>query len=91
MDENTIQTPTEADATEQPTEVKPTRLQVFVQKHPRAAKVAAITGALTTLIGAVSLTKTVQSNRHHAIAAGDHAKESLDELAATVSPTDTEA
>lgn len=90
MAENPIKTP---DAPVDPSteETEPTRLQVFVNKHPRAAKIVAITGAVTAVIGASHVTRTVSARRHHIVQAGDHAKEALDELSASVSPTDSEA
>lgn len=90
MDEKPTPQDPQAEATEPQTdEVKPTRLQSFVNKHPRAAKVVAITGAVTAALGAVQIARTAQANRHHAIAAGDHAQESLRELSATVTPQET--
>lgn len=83
MDETT-QTP-EA-LTEPQLEVTPSRLQTFVNKHPRAAKVTAIIGAVTTAVGAVHLTRTVQANRRHVEQAGEHAKEALIDLSTAVSP-----
>lgn len=89
-DAQTPEQPTEATITDQP-ENAPTRLQVFVNKHPRAAKVVAIVGAVTTAVGAVQITRTVRSNKEHLELAGDHASAALDELAATTSPDATEA
>lgn len=89
MEENTQTTPT-ADVTPVAPEAQPTRLQNFVNKHPRAAKVVAITGAVTAAFGAVHFTRTVQANKDHAKAAGDHARDALNELANTASPTDTD-
>ncbi len=82
-----------AEATENPAldEVDPTRLQVFVNKHPRAAKIVAVTGAVAAVVGVSHLTRTVAARKHHLAQAGDHAKEALDELSASVSPTDPEA
>jgi hypothetical protein len=88
MAENTPHTP---DESVDPTETQPTRLQVFVNNHPRIAKVTAITGAVTSVAGAVVVAKTVQANRAHVEAAGEHAKEALNELSTAVSPDDTEA
>lgn len=89
MAENAPQTSPETPETDE--NVEPTRLQVFVNKHPRAAKITAIVGGVTAVAGAVHFTRTVQSNRAHVQQAGDHAKEALTELSTAVSPTDTEA
>lgn len=92
MAETTNETPSETNVpTDESSEVQPSRLQNFVNKHPRAAKVAAITGAVGTAIGVVCMTKTLQANKEHLDAAGDHAKEALHELSTSVSPQDPEA
>lgn len=83
--------PKAAVITDLPEEVTPTRLQSFVTKHPRIAKIATITGGVAAVIGTVQVARTVSARRHHLVEAGDHAKEALSELAATTSPTDTEA
>lgn len=73
--------------------VQPTRLQTFVTNHPRAAKLIAITGGVTAVLGTGIVTATVMKNKQHVILAGDHAKDALSELSTSVSPTtaDTEA
>lgn len=92
MDEPQTQEPTDAVKAEVKTEENaPTRLQNFVNKHPRAAKVTAIIGAVTTAAGALHFARTVHSNKEHLELAGAHASDALDELAATTSPDATEA
>lgn len=66
----------------------PTRLQAFTMKHPRAAKIVAITGAVTAVIGATHIARTVRARKDHLVSAGDHVGEALSEVAASVSPTD---
>jgi hypothetical protein len=82
------QTPVVDPSTEEQT---PTRLQSFVAKHPRAARIAALTGVVGTVTGAVCVTRTVAAKRSHLEEAADHAKEALSELAATVDPASPEA
>lgn len=67
-------------------EAEPTRLQNFVAKHPRATKIVAITGAVSSVVGVVCVAKTVKSNKAHLELAGENAKEVLHELSATVDP-----
>lgn len=69
-------------------EKAPSRLQNFVNNHPRAAKVVAVTGAATAAIGLVHITRTVKARKEHLVAAGEKAGEALSEVAASVSPTD---
>lgn len=89
MDETT-QTPTDqpSEATE---ESQPTRLQYFVNQHPRAAKVVTLVGAAAAAVGVVQVARTVNARRDHLEAAGDHIGEAAREVAASVSPTDTES
>lgn len=89
MAETNNETHTGADASEP--EVTPSRLQVFVNNHPRAAKVVAVTGAVTAAVGAVHITRTIAARKDHLSSAADHAGEALSEVAASVSPTDPEA
>lgn len=63
----------------------------FTNNHPRAAKVLAITGGIGTAVGAALLVGTVKSNKDHLDSAGEHAKEAVSELGASVTPGDTEA
>lgn len=69
----------------------PSRLQVFVNNHPRAAKVAAITGGVTAAVGMVQIARTLRANKDHLSSAVEHAGEAVSEVAASVSPSDTEA
>lgn len=90
MAENKNETPTVVNVNDEPEET-PGRLQVFVNKHPRAAKVVAISGGILAALGTVQIARTVHANRSHLELAGDHAKEAVSELSATVSPEDAEA
>jgi|KBSMisStaDraftv2_1062788.scaffolds.fasta_scaffold977147_2 hypothetical protein len=69
----------------------PTRLQSFVINHPRAAKVVAVTGAITAVAGAVAVTRNLRANRNELDSAAEHAELALSDLSSSVSPTDTEA
>lgn len=89
MTESTTQTP-EIVVDETPVETEPTRLQKFVCKHPRAAKVAAITGGITAAAGVAITANTMRKNKHHLDQAADAAKEALHEVSESVSPTDTD-
>lgn len=92
MAENTQTQTAEVVADEPQAEVQPTRLQVFVNKHPRAAKVLAVVGVTGTAIGGVMVAKTVQANRKHVDQAVDHAQEAVAELSTAVTPQEpTEA
>lgn len=89
MDEPT--TTPDASAAEAQLET-PGRLQMFVNNHPRAAKVAAAIGTAGTVVGGVLFVKTLQSNKDHLDAAADHVKGAATELSASVNPSgDTEA
>ena len=66
--------------------VAPSRFQNFVSNHPRAAKVAAVTGAIGTAVGGVLLVRTVKSNKDHLNSAAEHAGAALDEVTASVDP-----
>ena len=59
----------------------------FSTKHPRAAKVVVITGASIAALSIAAVANTVQKNRSHVVAAGNEAKEALNELGQAVSPT----
>lgn len=73
------------------TEVVPTsRLQTFVTKHPRAAKIVAFTGAGAAVVGIVQTARTLKANKAHLELAGDHAKGALDELSTSVTPKSTD-
>lgn len=89
MTENTPQTP-EIVVDETPVETEPTRLQKFVCNHPRAAKVIAITSAVTAAAGVAVTANTMRKNKSHLDQAADHAKEALHEVSESVSPTDTD-
>lgn len=93
MAETPNQTPEPVTITEPELEEVPqTRLQSFVNKHPKAARLLAITGAVGTVAGAVHFTRTLHANKDHLELAGDHAKEALNELSTSTSPNpDAEA
>lgn len=67
--------------------VEPNRLQKFVIKHPRTAKVVAITGATLAVVGTAVTANTMRKNRHHLDAAADHVLEAGHELSESVSPS----
>lgn len=92
MAENTSTEPTlEADVCVEP-EVKQNFVTKLAVKHPRTAKVVAITGGITAVTGVLLTANTVRKNRRHLELAADHAKEALTELSSSVSPaTDPEA
>jgi hypothetical protein len=75
---------------EQP-EVSENFVQKLANRHPRTAKVLAITGVVTTAITVAGIVRTVRSNKDHLEAAGEHASEAMSELAATVDPASPEA
>lgn len=87
MDENTTQDSSDVVVGEITEEKTPTRLQAFVINHPRASKVVAIIGGVTAVAGVAVTTNTVRKNRSHLKLAGEHAKESLNELSTSVSPS----
>lgn len=68
-------------------EVQPNKLQKFVNKHPRAAKVVAIIGGVTAVAGVATVTNTMLKNKQHLELAKDHTKETLHELSEAVSPS----
>lgn len=84
MAENNAQTALKA-AVEPETQSEPTRLQRFVNNHPRTAKVVAITGTISAVAGAVALTKKLRSNRNELESAADHANEALNDISSSVS------
>lgn len=91
MTENTTENNApELEIVETSDEVELTRLQRFVLKHPRAAKVVAITGAATAVAGVAITANTVRKNKHHLDQAADHAKDAFHEVSESVSPTDTD-
>lgn len=85
------QTAPSSEPTAPENEKAPTRLQVFVNKHPQAAKVVAITGAVIAGLGTVHVAKTVSARKDHLASAGEHVGEALSEVAASVSPEDPKA
>lgn len=72
--------------TENTEDARPTRLQVFVSNHPRAAKVLAIVGVTGTAVGAVTVAKTVSANRKHVDQALGHTQAAMSELSTAVTP-----
>jgi hypothetical protein len=87
MAETATQTPSHVVVTEE----KPSFLQRFAQSHPKTSRVIAIILAVFGVAGALTVAKTVRSNKAHLESAGDPATEALDELSSSVSPTDPEA
>lgn len=84
-DKNNTQTPTTESTDE--VVVEPTRLQKFVNNHPRASRAIAIVGAVATVAGTVTIATTMQKNKHHLNNAADQAQGALSELSNAVSPT----
>jgi hypothetical protein len=84
-DQTTDQTTT--DTNEADVVVEPTRLQRFVNTHPRASRVIAITGAVAAVVGVGTVANTARKNKHHLDNAADHVLEAGSELSAAVSPT----
>lgn len=87
MTENTSQTTIEMPTAEPTLEEAPTRLQKFVIQHPRAAKIVAITGAVTAVTGIVLVANTMRKNSDHLSNAGELSLEALQEMSESVSPT----
>lgn len=87
MSETTATTVPLAEDVEPELEETQTRLQAFVNEHPRAAKLVAITGGVLAIAGGVHFTRTVKANRDHLSKAGDHAKGAVSELSNAASPT----
>lgn len=87
MSETSPETTVDED-TQTEVEVAPTRLQAFVNNHPRAAKAVAITGGVLAVAGGIQFTRTLRANKDHLTAAGDHVHGALDELSNAASPTD---
>lgn len=76
------------DVPTQETEVKQNFVTRFAVKHPRTARVAALTGAATAVVGVLLTANTVKKNRAHLVAAGEDAKDALGHISDAVSPTD---
>lgn len=90
MAENTTQTDSKHVA-ESETEQKPHFLQRVTTNHPKLSRVAAITGAIGTAVGAVAVAANLRSNKDQLDSAGDNAHAALDDLSSSVSPTDPTA
>lgn len=88
----TDQNPNSTTETEAPAEVvvEPTRLQVFVNNHPRAARAIAITGAVAAVAGVGTVANTARKNKHHLDNAAGHVLEAGSELSNAVSPDPSE-
>lgn len=86
MAETTTNTPAAGTAEQTEDTPTPNRLQAFVNNHPRASKVVAVTGAALGAVGLVQLTRTLRSNRDHLSSAVDHAGAAVGEVAASVDP-----
>ncbi len=91
MAENKQTTPETIVPDEPVIEIAPTRLQAFVTRHPKAAKVVAITGAGLAAVGVVQVARTVKANKSHLEAAGEHMSEAASELSSSVTPASPEA
>lgn len=87
MTDQTTNQPTETDANAESETVQPTRLQVFVNNHPRASRVIAITGAVAAVAGVGTVANTARKNKHHLDAAAANVLEAGSEFSAAVSPT----
>lgn len=85
-DKNTNQNATPAPESTDEVEIVPTRLQMFVNNHPRASRAIAIAGAVATVAGTVTIANTVRKNKHHLDNAADSAQDALQELSNAVSP-----
>lgn len=70
--------------------VEPNRLQKFVNNHPRASRVLAITGMVATVVSVGTVVHTASKNKHHLDNAADHVLEAGSELSSAVSPTSSE-
>lgn len=62
-------------------------VQKFVNKHPRLAKVVAITGGVLAVGGVATVANTARKNSHHLDNAGNLVLEAGSELSNAVSPT----
>lgn len=82
--------PTTTDAPKAEVVVEPTRLQSFVNNHPRASRAIAITGAVLAVAGVGTVANTARKNRHHLDSAKDHVLEAGSELSNAVSPDPSE-
>lgn len=82
------QTPTDQTvADQQQPEVVPTRLQKFVNEHPRRARAIAILGGVASVGGTLLFATNLRKNKHHINAAGQHVLEAGSEISEAVSPT----
>lgn len=87
MTEQNQNQPTETESTDEAEVVQQTRLQSFVNNHPRAARAIAITGAVVAAAGVGTVVNTARKNKHHLAAAAEHVHEAGSELSNAVSPT----
>ena len=71
------------------TEVQQNFVTRLAVKHPRTAKVAAITLAGIAAGGVLLTANTVRKNREHLVAAGESASDAISHISDAVSPTDT--
>ncbi len=71
--------------------VEPNFVQKFVNKHPRIAKVLAITGGVLAVAGTATVANTARKNKPHLDAAANHVIEAGSELSNAVSPTSENA
>lgn len=90
MTDQTTDQPTNDETAAEAKVVQPTRLQVFVNNHPRAARALAITGAVAAVAGVGTVANTARKNKHHLASAGDHVLEAGSEFSNAVSPDPSE-
>lgn len=77
------------DPSAQEVEVDQNFVTRFAVRHPRTARVAAIAGATTAVVGVLLTANTVKKNRTHLTAAGEDVKDAISHISDAVSPTDT--
>lgn len=68
-----------------------TWLQDKVNRHPRAAKAVAITGAVLSAIGVVQVGRTINANRSQLDSAATNAGELMSDLGQSVTPQSTDS
>lgn len=71
------------------TEVQQNFVTRLAVKHPRTARVVALTGAAVAVGGVLLTANTVKKNRQHLVAAGESASDAISHISDAVSPTDT--
>lgn len=86
-DQNSPESAPETETIEAEVVVEPNRLQKFVLNHPRAAKVIAIAGGATALLGSAVMTNNVRKNRHRVVNAATDVSDAIHEIGEAVSPS----